>query len=115
MEEADMNEKMRNEIEQLIQKEVARAVFQERLRVQREKQRQEALVREQKKQYSRLGFCFTAFFGITLAVQVGAVGIFTLFTPELVKTLQQTTWFFALLSAAPCIWWLFRLLWHCWY
>ena len=62
MEEADMNEKMRNEIEQLIQKEVARAVFQERLRVQREKQRQEALVREQKKQYSRLGFCFTAFF-----------------------------------------------------
>ena len=78
-----------SEIEQLIQKEVARAVFQERLRVQREKQRQEALVREQKKQYSRLGFCFTAFFGITLAVQVGAVGIFTLFAPELVKTLQQ--------------------------
>ena len=101
VEEADMNEKMRNEIEQLIQKEVARAVFQERLRMQREKQRQEALVREQKKQYSRLGFCFTAFFGITLAVQVGAVGIFTLFAPELVKTLQQTTWFFALLSAAP--------------
>ena len=96
-----MNNETRREIEELVRCQVEEALRLERLRMEAEKERERALAREQRKQYSRLGFCLFAFFAITVLVQFGMSGALYLAAPALVDAWMDTAWFPLLLSAVP--------------